>query len=65
MDDNTIMVKMTLTIDGRWSAQMSEEDLIEYLTAKLDNNLGFRGRVKKLRLVSRRTTESGTDRRAT
>ena len=65
MDDNTITVTMTLKIDGRWSAQMSEEDLIEYLTAKLDNNLGFRGRVKKLRLVSQRTTESGTAGRAT
>ena len=65
MDDNAITVTMTLEIDGRWSAQMSEGDLIEYLTAKLDNNLGFRGRVKKLRLVSRRTSGSGTDRRAT
>ena len=64
MDDNTITVTMTLEIDGRWSAQMSEGDLIEYLTAKLDNNLGFRGRVKKLRLVSRKTSGSGPDGRA-
>ena len=64
MDDNMITVKMTLRIDGRWSAQMSEEDLIEYLTAKLDNNLGFRGQVKKLRLASKRTTGSGTAQRA-
>ena len=59
MDDNTITVTMTLKIDGRWSAQMSEEDLIEYLTAKLDNNLGFRGRVKKLRLVSPKAKKNG------
>jgi hypothetical protein len=59
MDDNTITLKMTLTIDGRWSAQMSEEDLIEYLIAKLNNNLGFRGQVKKLRLVSPKAKNNG------
>jgi hypothetical protein len=43
MDNNTITPKMTLQVDSKWSAQMSEENLVEYLAERLNSSPGLRG----------------------
>lgn len=43
MEDNTLKLKITLNLDGKWATQMSEEELLEYLTVRLNSCLGFRG----------------------
>ena len=51
MESNEIKLRMTVNLDGYWSTLMGEEELTEYLTSKLNSCIGFRGRVKKLKLV--------------
>jgi hypothetical protein len=50
---------MTLDVDGKWSSLMDEAELAENLTTKLNNCLGFRGHVKKLKLVKPRSKREG------
>ena len=61
MDENTLKLRITLDLDGKWSAQMSEDDLLDYLTTRLNSCLGFRGRVKKLRRVKERSSKPAAD----
>ena len=53
MDDNILKLKITPNLDGKWSRQMTEEELLEYLTLRLNSCLGFRAQVKKLRRVKK------------
>lgn len=39
---------VTLELDEKWASNLTREELIEYLKARLDYSLGFRGHVKKL-----------------
>jgi hypothetical protein len=51
MEGKEIRVELTLKLDTRSYGQLSQEDLVEYLRARLVNVLGFRGRLKQLRIV--------------
>ena len=48
MENNHIPVKVKLYLDEKWASNFSPEELSEYLRARLDYSLGFRGYVKKL-----------------
>ena len=57
MDENILKLRITLDLDGKWATQMSEEELLDYLTTRLNSCLGFRGRVKKLRRAKQRSSK--------
>jgi hypothetical protein len=48
-----ITLKATLQLDENWASNQTTEEMVEHLRARLNNSLGFRGQIKKLRLVSR------------
>jgi hypothetical protein len=53
MKDNKITFKATIGVDKKWSKQMSEEDLIEYIKARLNSSMGFRGAIEKFEIIKR------------
>jgi len=48
MSDKEITFKVTLKLDEKWAGNLSREELIEYLKARLSSSMGFRGEVKTL-----------------
>jgi hypothetical protein len=53
MDNNNITFKVTLTLDEEWSTNQGTDEVVAYIRDRLDTTLGFRGEVKKLRVVTR------------
>jgi len=53
MADNEIKVKVTLSLDDKWANNQSKDELAEIIKQRMDYSLGFRGRIKKFKLVSR------------
>ena len=47
-DNKQIKFNVTLELDEKWVKNFSREELLEYLKARLNYSLGFRGRVKRL-----------------
>ncbi len=45
--------KGTLQLDEKWASNQTTEELIEYIKARINSSLGFRGQIKKLTLVTR------------
>jgi len=48
-----IKFKATLKLDEKWVGKQTTEQLMEYIKAKINSSLGFRGQVKKLTVVSK------------
>lgn len=46
--DNKIRLNVTLELDQKWTSQLTKEELTDYLKARLNYSLGFRGQVKKM-----------------
>jgi len=46
--DDKIRLNVTLELDQKWAGQLTKEELAEYLKARLNYSLGFRGQVKKM-----------------
>ena len=46
-------VSVTLELDEKWASAQSKEGLTDYLKSRLNGSLGFRGHVKRFRIVSR------------
>ncbi len=53
MPEIEIKFKATLKLDEQWVDKQTTEELIEYIKAKINSSLGFRGQVKKLTVVSK------------
>ena len=53
MPEIEIKFKATLKPDEKWAGRQTTEELIEYIKAKINSSLGFRGQVKKLSLVTK------------
>ena len=53
MQEIEIKFKATLKLDEKWAGRQTTEELIEYIKAKINSSLGFRGQVKKLSLVTK------------
>ena len=53
MTEIEIKFKATLKLDEKWADRQTTEELIEYIKAKINSSLGFRGQVKKLTVVSK------------
>jgi len=53
MTEEKIRVAVTLELDPKWASNQSREGLIDHLRNRLDSSLGFRGQVKRFRIVSK------------
>ena len=53
MQDITIKFKVTVQLDEKWASHLTTEEIIEYLKARMNSSLGFRGKIKKLNVVLR------------
>ena len=51
-DKNQITFKVTLDLDKKWASHLTRDELAEYIKERLNSSLGFRGQVKRFRLVS-------------
>ena len=58
MDNYEITFKATLELDGRWASNQTTEELVEYIKTRMNSSLGFRGVVKKFRVVSDRKKQA-------
>jgi hypothetical protein len=47
-DIKQLKLKVTLNLDEKWAQNYSSEELLDYLKARLNYSLGFRGQVKKM-----------------
>ena len=47
-DNKQIKFNVTLELDEKWVKNFSSEELLEYLKARLNYSLGFRGQVNRL-----------------
>jgi len=53
MQDITIKFKVTLQLDEKWAGNQTSEEIIEYIKARINSSLGFRGKIKKLTVVAK------------
>ena len=53
MGTSKLTIKITIELDERWSGNLDREGLIEYLQARFNSSLGFRGNIKKFKVVKR------------
>ena len=51
--EKKIIVTVTLELDGQWASSQDKDSLIDYLKNKLNSTLGFRGQIKRFRIVDR------------
>ena len=52
IDKEQITFKVTLDLDKKWASHLTRDELAEYIKERLNSSLGFRGRVKRFRLIS-------------
>ena len=52
IDREQITFKVTLDLDKKWASHLTRDELAEYIKERLSSSLGFRGQVKRFRLVS-------------
>lgn len=51
MEKNKITFKATLELDERWASNLTTEEVIDYIKTRINSSLGFRGAVKKFRVI--------------
>lgn len=52
MSNNEVTFRVTLELDEKWASHLTREELAEYIKERLNSSLGFRGQVKRFRLLS-------------
>lgn len=52
MSNNEVTLRVTLTLDEKWASHLTQDELAEYIRERLNSSLGFRGQVKRFRLLS-------------
>lgn len=51
MEKNKIAVRVTLELDEKWASNLTTEEIIDYIKTRINSSLGFKGAVKKFRVV--------------
>ncbi len=54
MPNIEITFEVTLALDERWASHQTADELIDYIRERLHSSLGFRGQIKKLRVVGQK-----------
>ncbi len=65
MSNNKVTFRVTLELDEKWASHLTREELAEYIRERLNSSLGFRGQVKRFRLLgdkARRVSAAGVAR---
>jgi len=52
MSNNKVTLRVTLELDEKWASHLTREELAEYIKERLNSSLGFRGQVKRFRLIN-------------
>ena len=52
MSNNEVTLRVTLELDEKWASHLTREELAEYIRERLNSSLGFRGQVKRFRLLN-------------
>jgi hypothetical protein len=52
MSNSEVTLRVTLMLDEKWASHLTREELAEYIRERLNSSLGFRGQVKRFRLLS-------------
>ena len=55
ISNGQITFKVTLNLDENWASHLSKDELVEYLKARLNSSLGFRGQIKRFSVVGNKT----------
>ncbi len=63
MEKREIIFRVTLQLDEKWAGRQTQEEVVDYLEARLNSSLGFRGAIKKLKVMKERKKAAvvGTD----
>jgi hypothetical protein len=51
MSNNEVTLRVTLRLDEKWASHLTREELAEYIKERLNSSLGFRGQVRRFRLL--------------
>lgn len=52
MSNSEVTLRVTLMLDEKWASHLTRDELAEYIRERLNSSLGFRGQVKRFRLLS-------------
>ncbi|MEE9400549.1 MAG: hypothetical protein V3V32_00870 [Dehalococcoidia bacterium] len=52
MSNKEVTLRVTLVLDEKWASHLTRDELAEYVKERLNSSLGFRGQVKRFRLLS-------------
>lgn len=63
MEDKEEKVRVTLTIalDGKWASYQTTPEIADYIEERLNSSLGFRGKVKRFRLLREEVSNVRSD----
>ena len=50
-DEKGTRLTLTIEVNGKWAEHLSQEDVVETLKNRVEFALGFRGKVKRVRLT--------------
>jgi hypothetical protein len=53
MPNIELKFKVTLELNEKWASNQTTEELVDYIKARLNSSLGFRGQIKKVNVVTR------------
>ena len=53
MPNIELKFKVTLELNEKWASNQTTEELVDYIKARLNSSLGFRGQIKKVNVVAR------------
>ncbi|TET14066.1 MAG: hypothetical protein E3J81_07375 [Dehalococcoidia bacterium] len=51
MSNKEVTLRVTLVLDEKWASHLTRGELAEYIKERLNSSLGFRGQVKRFRLL--------------
>lgn len=51
MSNKEVTLRVTLVLDEKWASHLTRDELAEYIKERLNSSLGFRGQVKRFRLL--------------
>ena len=60
MATKEIILKIVLSFDKRWAENLTADEISANVRGRLDHCLGFRGEVKKLRVIKSRKKKVGS-----
>jgi hypothetical protein len=54
MHNIEVTFEVTLALDEKWASHQTADEVTDYIKERMRSSLGFRGQIKKLRVVSKK-----------